>query len=149
MNLKQQLTEAMKTAMKAKDSLRLSAVRMILAAVKNREIEQRQELDDEAVLGVLTTLAKQRREAAQAYRDGGREDLAAKEEAELAMLQDFLPAPLTREELVALIERAVVETGAASMKDMGKVMKIVSVETLGRADGKTVSDLVKARLSAT
>jgi len=149
MNLKQQLTEAMKTAMKAKDSLRLSAVRMILAAVKNREIEQRQELDDEAVLGVLTTLAKQRREAAQAYRDGGREDLAAKEEAELAMLQDFLPAPLTREELVALIERAVVETGAASMKDMGKVMKIVSTETLGRADGKTVSDLVKARLSAT
>jgi Uncharacterized conserved protein len=149
MNLKQQLTEAMKTAMKAKDSLRLSAVRMILAAVKNREIEQRQELDDEAVLGVLTTLAKQRREAAQAYRDGGREDLAAKEEAELAMLQDFLPAPLTREELIALIERAVVETGAASMKDMGKVMKIVSAETLGRADGKTVSDLVKARLSAT
>lgn len=149
MNLKQQLTEAMKTAMKAKDSLRLSAVRMILAAVKNREIEQRQELDDEAVLGVLTTLAKQRREAAQAYRDGGREDLAAKEEAELAMLQDFLPAPLTGDELVALIERAVVETGAASMKDMGKVMKIVSAETLGRADGKTVSDLVKARLSAT
>ena len=149
MNLKQQLTEAMKTAMKAKDSLRLSAVRMILAAVKNREIEQRRDLDDEEVLGVLTTLAKQRREAAQAYRDGGREDLAAKEEAELAMLQDFLPAPLTREELVALIERAVVETGAASMKDMGKVMKIVSAETLGRADGKTVSDLVKARLSAT
>jgi len=149
MNLKQQLTEAMKTAMKAKDSLRLSAVRMILAAVKNREIEQRQELDDEAVLGVLTTLAKQRREAAQAYRDGGREDLAAKEEAELAMLQDFLPAPLTREELVALIERAVVEAGAGGMKDMGKVMKIVSAETLGRADGKTVSDLVKARLSAT
>ena len=149
MNLKQQLTEAMKTAMKAKDSLRLSVVRMILAAVKNREIEQRRDLDDEEVLGVLTTLAKQRREAAQAYRDGGREDLAAKEEAELAMLQDFLPAPLTREELVALIERAVVETGAASMKDMGKVMKIVSAETLGRADGKTVSDLVKARLSAT
>jgi uncharacterized protein len=149
MNLKQQLTEAMKTAMKAKDSLRLSVVRMILAAVKNREIEQRRELDDEAVLGVLTTLAKQRREAAQAYRDGGREDLAAKEEAELAMLQDFLPAPLTRDELVALIERAVVEAAAGGMKDMGKVMKIVSAETLGRADGKTVSDLVKARLSAT
>ncbi len=149
MNLKQQLTEAMKTAMKAKDSLRLSVVRMILAAVKNREIEQRQELDDEAVLGVLTTLAKQRREAAQAYRDGDREDLAAKEEAELAMLQDFLPAPLGREELVALIERAVVEVDAGGMKNMGQVMKIVSAETLGRADGKTVSDLVKARLSAT
>ena len=149
MNLKQQLTEAMKTAMKAKDSLRLSVVRMILAAVKNREIEQRRELDDEEVLGVLTTLAKQRREAALAYRDGGREDLAAKEEAELAMLQDFLPAPLTQDELVALIERAVVEAGAGGMKDMGKVMKIVSTETLGRADGKTVSDLVKARLSAT
>lgn len=149
MNLKQQLTEAMKTAMKAKDSLRLSVVRMILAAVKNREIEQRRELDDEEVLGVLTTLAKQRREAALAYRDGGREDLAAKEEAELAMLQDFLPAPLTQDELVALIERAVVEAGAGGMKDMGKVMKIVSAETLGRADGKTVSDLVKARLSAT
>jgi hypothetical protein len=148
MSLKQQLTDAMKQAMKAKDTLRLSTVRMVLAAIKNREIEQRGDLDDEAVIGVLSSLVKQRKESVQLYQEGNRPELAEKEQAELAVLREFLPAPLSEAEVVALIEQAVAETGAASMKDMGKVMKIVSAQTRGRADGKQVSDLVRARLSA-
>jgi hypothetical protein len=147
MSLKQQLSDAMKSAMKAKDSLRLTTVRMVLAAVKNREIEQRGELADEEVVGVLSSLVKQRKESVQLYREGGRAELAEKEEAELAILQEFLPAPLAVEEIASLIERAVAETGAAGPRDMGKVMKIVSAETRDRADGKLVSDMVRERLA--
>lgn len=147
MNLKQQLSDAMKAAMKAKDSLRLTTVRMVLAAIKNREIDQRKDLSDEDVIGVLSSLVKQRKESVQLYREGGRTELAEKEEAELAILQEFLPQPLNSDEISALIERAVVETGAAGPRDMGKVMKIVSAQTRGRADGKQVSDMVKERLS--
>ena len=148
MSLTDQLTEAMKVAMKAKDSLRLNAIRLIRTAVKNREIEAREALDDQQVIGVLSTLVKQRRESAQVYRDNGREELAVKEEAELAVIQEFLPAQLDETELRAIIDVAVEETGAATMKDMGKVMKIVTARTTGRADGRLVSELVKARLSA-
>ena len=148
MSLTDQLTEAMKVAMKAKDSLRLNAIRLIRTAVKNREIEAREALDDQQVIGVLSTLVKQRRESAQVYRDNGREELAVKEEAELAVIQEFLPAQLDETELRAIIDAAVEETGAATMKDMGKVMKIVTARTTGRADGRMVSELVKARLSA-
>ena len=148
MSLTDQLTEAMKVAMKAKDSLRLNAIRLIRTAVKNREIEAREALDDQQVIGVLSTLVKQRRESAQVYRDNGREELAVKEEAELAVIQEFLPAQLDETELRAIIDAAVEETGAATMKDMGKVMKIVTARTTGRADGRLVSELVKARLSA-
>lgn len=147
MSLKARLTEAMKEAMRAKESERLGVIRMILAAVKNREIEERGELDDQAVIGVLSTLAKQRRESAEAFRQGGRPELAAREEQELAVIQEFLPAQLSEEEIKAIIEEAVAETGAGSMKDMGKVMKLVSARTTGRADGRLVSELVKARLS--
>lgn len=148
MNLQEQLNEAMKAAMKAKDSLRLNAIRMIRTAIKNREIEERHELDDQGVIGVLSTLVKQRKESAQVYREGGRPELAEKEEQELAIIQEFLPAQLGETELRAIIEAAVSETGAATMKDMGKVMKVVTGKTLGRADGRLVSELVKARLSA-
>ncbi|PLX98005.1 MAG: glutamyl-tRNA amidotransferase [Desulfuromonas sp.] len=148
MSLKAQLTQAMKEAMKAKDTVRLTTVRMALAAVKNKEIEAGKELDDAAVTALLSTLAKQRREAAEAYRDGDREELAVKEEAELVVIQSFLPEPLTEAELDELIEAAVAESGAGSMKDMGKVMKLVSAQTTGRADGRLVSERVKARLSA-
>ena len=148
MSLTDQLTEAMKAAMKAKDSLRLNAIRLIRTAVKNREIEAREALDDQQVIGVLSSLVKQRRESAQVYRDNGREELAVKEEAELAVIQEFLPAQLDETELRAIIDAAVEETGAATMKDMGKVMKIVTARTTGRADGRMVSELVKARLSA-
>jgi hypothetical protein len=148
MSLKVQLDEAMKDAMRARDSLRLNAIRMIRTAVKNREIDERRELDDQEVIGVLSTLAKQRKESAQAYRDGARADLAEKEEQELAIIQEFLPAQLSESELRALIEAAVAEAGATSMKEMGKVMKIVTPRTLGRADGRLVSEMVKARLGA-
>ena len=148
MNLQEHLTEAMKEAMRAKDALRLSAIRLIRSAVKNREIEERRELNDQDIVGVLASLVKQRRESAQVYRDNGRDDLALKEEAELAIIQEFLPAQLSETQVRELIEKAVRETGAGSMKDMGKVMKLVSAETTGRADGRMVSELVKARLSA-
>lgn len=147
MSLQTQLNDAMKEAMKAKDSLRLNAIRLIKTAVKNREIEARQELGDQDVIAVLSSLVKQRKESAQVYREGGRPELAQKEEQELAVIQGFLPEQLDEAGINAVIEAAVAETAAASMKDMGKVMKIVSAKTLGRADGKLVSELVKARLS--
>jgi hypothetical protein len=148
MNLSQQLNEAMKEAMRAKDSLRLNTIRQIRTAVKNREIDERRELDDEGIIGVISTLVKQRKESAQLYREGDRPELAEKEEQEMAVLQEFLPAQLSEDEIRCIVEEAVAETGAASMKDMGKVMKIVTGRTLGRADGRLVSELVKARLSA-
>jgi uncharacterized protein YqeY len=148
MNLNEQLNEAMKAAMKARDSLRLNAIRLIRTAIKNREIEERRELDDQEVIGVLSTLVKQRKESAQVYREGGRPELAEKEEQELTIIQEFLPTQLGEEEIRAIIEAAVKEIGAASMKDMGRVMKVVTGKTLGRADGRLVSELVKARLSA-
>lgn len=148
MNLNERIIEAMKEAMRAKDSVRLSAIRLLRSAIKNREIEARQELDDQAVTSVLSSLVKQRRESAQVYRDNDRIDMAQKEEAEVVILQEFLPAQLSEDEIRAIIEAAVVETGAASMKDMGKVMKLVNSQTLGRADGRVVSELVKVRLSS-
>lgn len=147
MSLNQQLTDAMKEAMKAKDSERLSTIRLIRSAIKNREIELREDLDDLGVIAILSTLVKQRKESAQVYRDNQRLDLAEKEEAELAILQEFLPAPLSEEELVALIEQVVDELGASSMRDMGPVMKQVAERAQGRADGKRTSELVKARLA--
>lgn len=148
MGLNERLTEAMKEAMKAKDSLRLNAIRMMRTAVKNREIETRSALDDQAVTVVLSSLVKQRRESAEVYRENGRPELAQKEEQELAIIQEFLPSQLSEEELQALIEAAVAETGATSMKEMGRVMKRVAAQTTGRADGRRVSELVKARLSS-
>jgi len=147
MSLKDQLTESMKEAMKAKASLRLNAIRLIRTAIKNREIEERRDLEDRDVIALLSSLVKQRKESAQVYRENNRPELAEKEEAEHAVIQEFLPRQLSEEELGALIEEAVAETGASSMKEMGKVMKIVTAKTLGRADGRRVSELVKARLS--
>ncbi len=146
MSIQEQLTEAMKAAMKAKDSLRLNTVRMARTALKNAEIEARQELDDTATIKVLSTLVKQRREAAEAYRET-RPELAEKEELELAVLQEFLPAQLTEAELEAMIAKAVAESGASSMRDMGAVMKLVTPQTTGRADGKLVSELVRKQLA--
>lgn len=147
MSLQEQLNTAMKEAMRAKNSLRLNAIRLVKTAIKNKEIEARQAFDDQAVIGVLSTLVKQRRESAQIYRESNRVDLAEKEEQELAVIQEFLPSQLDEGEIKAIIEAAVLETGAASARDMGKVMKIVSAKTLGRADGRMVSELVKARLA--
>lgn len=147
MTLQTQLNDAMKEAMKAKDSLRLNAIRLIKTAVKNREIDERRELGEQEVIAVLSSLVKQRKESAQVYRENDRLELAEKEELELAVIQGFLPTQLDEAGIRQLIEAAVAETGAASPRDMGKVMKIVSAQTLGRADGKLVSELVKARLA--
>jgi hypothetical protein len=146
MNIQERLLEAMKVAMKAKDSLRLSTIRMARTALKNAEIEARHELDEAAAIKILSTLVKQRREAADAYRQT-RPELAEKEELELAVLQEFLPAQLSEAELETLVAKAIAESGAGSMKDMGAVMKLVTPQTTGRADGKLVSDLVRKLLA--
>ena len=147
MTLKDQLNDAMKQAMKARDDLRLSAVRMIRSAIKNREIEQKAELDDRQVTEVISTMAKQRRESIRMYREGGRMDLVEREEAELAVLLAFLPTQLSESEINDLVARVIAETGAQGAKDMGRVMKAVTPLTAGRADGKVVSEVVKRQLS--
>ncbi len=146
MNIQERLLEAMKVAMKAKDSLRLSTIRMARTALKNAEIEARHELDEAAAIKILSTLVKQRREAADAYRET-RPELAEKEELELAVLQEFLPTQLSEAELETLVAKAIAESGAGSMKDMGAVMKLVTPQTTGRADGKLVSELVRKQLA--
>ena len=146
MTIQERLIDAMKTAMKAQDSLRLNTIRMARTAIKNAEIEARGPLDDAGVIKVLSTLVKQRREAADAYRDV-RPELAAKEEQELVILQEFLPSQMSEAELKAIIEAAVAEAGATGPRDMGAVMKLVTPKTTGRADGRLVSELVKTRLA--
>lgn len=146
MSIQEQLTDAMKTAMKAKDSLRLNTVRMARTALKNAEIEARKELDEAAAIKVLSTLVKQRREAADAYRDT-RPELAEKEEQEVAVLQEFLPAQMSKNEIEALVVKAIAEADASSMRDMGAVMKLVTPQTTGRADGRLVSEIVRNKLT--
>ena len=148
MSLKATLTAAMKEAMKAKDTVRLGTVRMTLSAIKNKEIDAGGELDDAAVTAVMATMIKQRREAAEAFRQGDRLALAEKEEAELIVLQSFLPEQLSEAEVRELVDAVATELGASSMKDMGGVMKVLTEKTRGRADGKLVSEMVKARLSS-
>ena len=147
MSLKDQLNDAMKQAMKARDDLRLSAVRMVRSTVKNREIDLKHELDDQGVVEVISTLVKQRRESIRLYQDGNRQDLVDKEEAEMAILLQFLPAQLNPDEILELVSRTIRETGAQGIKDMGKVMKLLSPLTTGRADGKIVSDIVRQQLA--
>ena len=148
MSLKAQLTVAMKEAMKAKQSERLGTIRMIISAIKNKEIDQREELDDPAVIEVLASFVKQRREAAEIYRQNDRVDMAESEERELAIVQEFLPEQLSEEDVRTLVDAVVAELAAESMKDMGRVMKVLTDKTKGRADGRMVSDLVKAKLMA-
>ncbi len=147
MSLKEQLNDAMKQAMKARDDLRLSAVRMVRSSVKNREIDLKHELDDQGVIEVISTLVKQRRESIRLYQDGNRQDLVDKEEAEMNVLLQFLPAQLNTDEITELVSRTIQETGAQGVKDMGKVMKILTSLTTGRADGKIVSDIVRQQLA--
>ena len=147
MSLKEQLNESMKTAMKARDDLRLSAIRMVRSTVKNREIDLKQEMDDQGIIEVISTLAKQRRESIRMYQEGNRPDLVEKEEAELAILLGFLPAQLSAEEINELVDRIITETGAQSGRDMGRVMKALTPLTSGKADGKAVSEAVKQRLA--
>jgi uncharacterized protein YqeY len=146
MTLRNRLTEEMKAAMKARDDLRLSAIRMIRAAASNREIELKRELGDPEIQEIIATLVKQRREAIRLFHEGGRQDLVAKEERELAILLGFLPQQLNREELQALVAQAIAASGAQGAKDLGSVMKLVMPQVAGRADGKLVNEVVRELL---
>ncbi|MBA3979645.1 MAG: glutamyl-tRNA amidotransferase [Alcanivorax sp.] len=146
--IKARLTDAMKDAMRAKDSARLGVIRMALAALKQVEVDERAELDDARVLAILDKQVKQRQDAARQYTDAGRQDLADTELAEIEVLRDFLPQPLSDDEIDALISQAIAETGAAGMQDMGKVMGLLKPQMQGRADMGAVSGRIKARLTA-
>jgi len=147
MGLKDQLMQDMKAAMKGKEVVRLGTIRQLRSAIKNKEIELRQDLDDNGILGVITTAVKQRREAAQMYSDNDRPELAAKEEAEMAVLQGYLPAQLSEVEVRTIVTEVIADLGATSMKDMGKVMPQVMARTKGCADGKVVNQLVRELLA--
>ncbi|MBW6509416.1 MAG: GatB/YqeY domain-containing protein [Desulfuromonadales bacterium] len=146
MSLKEQLNQDMKAAMKGKQTDRLSTIRQLRSAIKNKEIELRQEIDDTAILAVIGTLVKQRRESAALYRSNDRPELADKEEAELAVLQQYLPAQLGEDELRTLVAQVITETAADSLKDIGKVMPVVMAQTRGCADGRLVNQIVKELL---
>jgi uncharacterized protein len=147
LNLKQRIQEDMKSAMRAGDKDRLATVRLILAAIKQREVDERITLDDAQVLSVLEKMSKQRRESIAQFEAGGRADLVAKENAELGVISGYRPAPLSDAELDALIGAAIAETGAASVKDMGRVMGLIKSKAQGRADMAAVGARIKARLS--
>jgi hypothetical protein len=147
MALKDQITDDMKTAMRAKDSARLGAIRLLLAAVKQREVDERIVLDDAAVVGVVDKLIKQRKDSITAFEAAGRTDLAEKEGAELAVLQAYLPARLSADEITAAVAAIVADLGASGPGDMGKVMGAVKAQLAGKADMGAVSAAVKAALS--
>ena len=151
--MKKRIVDDLKAAMKARDQLRLDTLRMVKAKIQEKEIELRTKkgkdhvLEDEDILQVLISSAKQRRDSIESFRSGGREELAAKEEAELAFIQEYLPQQLSDEDLERSVQEAVEETGAASPKDMGKVMKAVMTKVKGQADGKRINAMVRKLLS--
>ena len=147
MSIKERISTEIKEAMKSRDQLRLDTLRMVVSAIKNREIEKKDSLDDKEVVSILGTLIKQRRESVELYGKGGRTDLAEKEEQEIAMLKDYMPEELSETELAEIIKTAIAESGATSMADMGKVMKAVVPKTTGKAEGKVVNEMVKKLLA--
>jgi len=144
--LKERIFDDMKSAMRAKEKDLLMTVRSILAAIKQQEVDTRQDLDDTAVLAILDKLAKQRRESISQYSEAGRDDLVAQEELELGFIQTYLPEPLTQDEIQSLVNEAIAATSASSMKDMGKVMAHLKPHAQGRADMGKVSGLIKGEL---
>ena len=147
MPLKSQIQDDMKTAMKAGDKDRLKVIRLILSAIKQIEVDKRVELDDADVLGVLNKMVKQRRDSVTQFREGHRNDLADIETAEIAVIERYLPAQLSADEVAAIVDAAIAETGASSLRDMGKVMAIVKQKAEGRADLGAVSGQVKGKLA--
>lgn len=147
MSIKDQIKEDMKAAMKAGEKDKLGVIRMVSAAIKQIEVDERKELNDAEVLAVLDKMAKQRRESIKQFREGGREDLAAVEEAEITVLQTWLPEQLSDAEIDALVAEAISATGAEGMKDMGKVMGMLKPKLQGRADMGAVSGKIKAQLN--
>ncbi|EHY30736.1 GatB/YqeY domain-containing protein [Sutterella parvirubra] len=146
--IKDRIREDMKAAMRSHDAARLSTIRLLLAAIKQREIDEQIEAGDEDVLAVIGKMVKQRRDSVEQYRSGGREDLAANEQAEIDVLSTYLPQQLSDEEVAAIVEEAVAEVGMTGMAAMGKVMSVVKPRVNGRADLGKVSALIKARLTA-
>ncbi len=146
MSLKKTILQQQTAATKAKDSVRLNTLRMLRAAIKNREVELRAELDDREILRVVRTQIKQHRDSMRQYKDGGRNDLADKEEQELAILMSFMPEQASEEAIARIVVQVIEELDAKDMKDMGRVMKTLMDKLAGSADGKVVSDIVKKQL---
>ena len=146
MDLKSTIQNDLKTAMKAQDSLKLNALRMVIAEIKKREIDKRSALDDTEIQKAISTLAKQRQESIEAFTKGGRTDLADKESKELALLKSYLPDQLSREEVLKIVESVIQESGAKTLQDQGKVMKGVLAKAQGKADGKVVNEIVREKL---
>ena len=148
MSIQEKIQSQMSDAMRNKDQLRLSVLRMMKSAVKLKEVEKMKPLEDNEVIGVLITLVKQRKDSVEQFRSGGREELAQKEEAEIKIIEEYLPAAASEDDIRRAIEEAVAETSASSMKDMGKVMKAARERLAGKtADGARVSQMVKEKLS--
>lgn len=145
--LKAKISDDMKTAMRAKEKERLAVIRLMLAAIQQKEVDEQIELDDTAVLAVLDKMVKQRRESISQFDKAGRDELSAKEQAEIVIIQDYLPAQMDDAEIEAMIAEAIASTGAAEMKDMGKVMGILKPKLQGRADMGAVSGKIKAQLA--
>ena len=148
MSLKTQLTEDMKTAMRAKDQVSLSTIRLINAAIKQFEVDERTEADDAKVISILTKMVKQRKDSAKIYTEAGRQDLADKENAEIEILNRYLPQMMSAEEIKTVVEAAIAETGASGMADMGKVMSVLKTRLAGKADMGEVNKILKAALTA-
>jgi hypothetical protein len=146
--LRDKIAQDMRDAMKARDAVRVAALRMLMASVKNTEVEKRHDLSDDEVLDVVTKEAKRRRESIEAFQQGGRNDLVEKESAELTILEAYLPERLSDDELARMVDEAIAETGATTPKQMGDVMKALMPKLRGRADGGQVSALVKGKLGA-
>jgi len=146
--LKQHIQSAMKDAMRAKEKTRLGVIRLVLAAIKQIEVDERVELDDARVLVVLDKMVKQRRESISQYEAAGRDELADVEKGEILIIQDFLPEQLSEADVVAMVDEALAQSGAAAMKDMGKVMGIIKPKAQGRADMNVISKLIKEKLAS-
>jgi uncharacterized protein YqeY len=144
--LKAQINEAMKAAMRAKEKERLGTIRLVLAEIKKVEVDERIDPDDVRVTSILDKMVKQRRDSIKQFTDAGRDELAAKEQTEIEVIKEFLPQPLSEEEIASLIEEAIASTGATSMQDMGKVMGLLKPQMAGKADMGKVSGLIKQRL---
>jgi len=145
--LKQSITDAMKAAMRARDKERLGVIRLMLAEFKRIEVDERIDLDEDRALAVLDKMSKQRRDSAQQFTDAGRDELAAQENFEIGVIAEFLPAQLSDDELSAIIAQAITDSGAESMRDMGKAMALIKPQVQGRADMGNISKLIKAKLA--
>ncbi|RLA88845.1 MAG: GatB/YqeY domain-containing protein [Deltaproteobacteria bacterium] len=148
MSLQEQISAALKDAMRARDEVKMATLRLVLTAIKNREKEARSLLEDQEVISVITTQIKQRRESIEQYRQADREDLAQREESELQILQGYMPEQVSEEEISNTLDEIIAEVGAVSMKDMGKVMKAAMAKLAGKAEGGAINAMVKEKLSS-